>query len=456
MKKILSAVAALGLIAGVATSASALEFSVSGEYFVEGVHLGGADYEGLVLGHDDSYDEEGSINYWRHEFVIKPVMKVNDKITVKSKIYLAGGYNLASGGTSKHKGGYSGSGSNGDGRWADTGSDGEIRVHHIYMEYMSPIGKVRVGRTSAGLWMGDFLSSDLNANRIMYFPNFMPENMGACIFTQKIVEEDADNGTADEDYDLYEAGVWYKTKDLMIAGAYDFFRNATNSSSTLSHHRLKGYYNQQFDSVYAEVEFAYDFGDWDNDGVSNPFGGGDNLEEMDAFAIMADVGMKMGKLDIGTMFIYASGDDDPDDDTVNAAMHSLVIGGNGGLGEQFQPLNILTGAHTGLLVSDVQDSYGKMDNMGVVALLIHADFAVSETLTLHSALGYAQAESEYDDYDDEYGWEIDLGVAYKLMDNLTYQVDFGYLVTGDYFEYASTSRDTEDVYTLTHKLTMEF
>ncbi len=423
MKKILSAVAALGLIAGVATSASALEFSISGEYFLEGVHLSSGDYWGVSLWDDD----EGAHNYWRHEFVIKPVMKVNDKITVKSKIYLAGGHNV-------------------DGEWADTGDDDEIEVHHLYMEYMSPIGKVRVGRTSAGLWMGDFLSNDLNANRIMYFPNFMPENMGACIFTQKIAESDAGNGVADQDYDLYEAGAWYKTKDLMIAGAVDYFRDARTSTSTKNQYRLKGYYNQQFDSIYAEVEFAYDFGEFDNDSSDDT--------DISTFALMADVGMKAGKLDIGTMFIYASGDDDSSDDERN---DSLWAAGDHGLGEQFQPLNILTGAHTGMLVEDYTDDYSTMTTAGVVALIVHADFAVSDKLSLHSALGYAQAEAELDNWDDEYGWEVDLGVAYKLMDNLTYQVDFGYLVTGDFFEGDSGSwGDTDDVYILTHKLTMEF
>jgi hypothetical protein len=80
---------------------------------------------------------------------------------------------------------------------------------------------------------------------------------------------------------------------------------------------------------------------------------------------------------------------------------------------------------------------------------------VSDKLSVNSALAYAQAESELQGFDDEYGWEIDLGMSYSLMDNLAYQVDFGYLMTGDFFDEGNTL-DAEDVYSLTHRLTMEF
>ena len=432
MKKILSAVAALGLVAGVASTASALEFNVSGYYFVEGVHLSAGDGSGVVTD-----NETGNDSYWRHEFVIKPTMTVNDKIVVKSKIYLAanewGATDLA------------------------TADGGNVDVYHMFMEYMSPVGKIRAGRTSAGMWQGDFMSNDSHANRLMFFPNFMPENVGACVFTQKSIETDGGDTDVDTDSDVYEASVWYKTKDMVVALGYDYFRDATDAGtaattvvtpigpivtpavpgSIVTKHRIKGYYNQTFTDMYAEVEFQYDDGETDEDSGTD--------SDLTTLAVMADVGMKCDKLDIGMMFIYGSGDDDAtDNDTENV----------GQLGEQFQPYNVLTGATTGMMSNDFSGTDSDMTTAGIISLGLHADYAVSDVLSLNSAIVYAEAADARTGVDDEYGWEVDLGVAYKLMNNLTYQVDFGYLAAGDFFE--DVKGEDDSIYTLTHRLTMEF
>lgn len=445
MKKVLSAVAALGLVASVATTASALEFKISGHYFLEGVYMSSGDDNGLVLNDDD----QGNNSYWRHEFKIRPVMKVNDKIVMKSAIYLANS-DVVTNGT--------------DGIWGgqdDTSvADGDtISVQQLYMEYMSPYGKLRVGRTSAGLWQGDFLSSDIHGNRIMFFPNFLGENIGGCVFLQKIKEGDKYTTAVDGDSDLYEAAVWYKTNGMIASLGWDYFRTAlkgdavATSDGTATKHVLKGYYNQNFSKVYAEVEFAYIFGDtdYDNELLQLDY-------DTDAFGIMTDVGMNMDRLDVGVMFIYASGDDDLTAGSDNESLTSTTYG----LGEQFQPYNILTGANTGMMSTDVNKANTDMTRAGIVSAGVHATYAVSDKLSVNSALAYAQAESELNGFDDEYGWEIDLGVSYSLMDNLAYQVDFGYLMTGDFFDHEYVGGavvavgDAEDIFTLTHRLTMEF
>ncbi|MBU0682353.1 MAG: hypothetical protein KKD73_13130 [Proteobacteria bacterium] len=450
MKKILSTVAALGLVAGMATAAQALEFSVSGYYFVEGAHLSSGDGNGVVTTVEDSglsgltdgvtTDKEvGNDDYYMHEFVIRPVMKVNDKVVMKAKVYLA---------TDKF---------GDDATGSAFGNDGDsINFHHLFMEYTSPIGMLRVGRTSAGLWQGDFLSSDANANRIMYFPNFLPKPLGACVFIQKSAENDsaAGNSSVDEDSDLYEASAWYKTKDLVAALAYDYYDFNQTTTADSSRHRIKGYYNQNFSNIYAEMEFSYDWGTIDSDTV------GVADQDVDTFALMADVGMTISKLDVGMLFFYASGDDDNTDTDRESAMGYVYTTG---LGEQFQPYQILTGRHTGMLSTDVVNSNNNMEMAGVMSLGVHADFAVTDKINLHTAVAYAQADvDEFNgvDIDEEYGWEIDLGASYKLMDNLTYSVDFGYLMAGDFFKgydiVANATTDAEDVYVLNHRLSMEF
>lgn len=465
MKKVLSTVAALGLVAGMATAAQALEFSVSGYYFVEGTHMNSADGTGVVPTVDSDNvagidtgvnvtglasgttmdDEAPNDDYWNHEFVIKPVIKVNDKISMKAKIYLA---------ADKF-------GQNDAGATAVDQTGNEISVHHLFMEYKSPIGMVRLGRTSAGLWQGAFLSSDANGNRIMYFPNWLPENIGACVFIQKMQENDsvAGNDLVDADQDLYEASAWYKTKDLVAALGYDFYDMNQAATSDYTRHRIKGYYNQNMGNIYAEMEFSYDWGtmDWDAIGVDDT--------DISTLALMADVGMKMDKLDVGMMFIYASGDDDTSDNDNESAMTHVY----GGLGEQFQPYTVLTGRHTGMLSQDFNGVNADMAFHGIMSLGVHADFAVTDKLSLNTAIAYAMADTDEVtvapgvtfEIDDEYGWEIDLGASYKLMDNLTYSVNFGYLMTGDFFEGYELAGvgpfgDAEDIYVLNHRLSMEF
>lgn len=444
MKKILSAVMALGLVAGVAATASAVEFKISGHYFVEGVYMSSGDDDGLVLNDDN----QGNNSYWRHEFKIRPVMKVNDKIVMKSAIYLANSDIVTDGS---------------DGIWGsqddskvDNGDT--ISVQHLFMEYMSPYGKLRVGRTSAGLWQGDFLSSDVHANRLMFFPNFLGENIGGCVFLQKTKEGDKYTTDVDGDSDVYEVAVWYKTQGMIASLGYDYIRDADFSNTPppgsayngqqATIHRLKGYYNQSFSSVYIEMEVQYQTGDFDVDSTANVGAGVGQDVDVENLGFMVDLGVYKGKLDVGMMFIYGSGDEDG---RADGDLESL-----GMLGEQFQPYNILTGANTGMMVTDVNGANANMTQAGIISLGVHATYAVSDLLSVNSALAYAQAESEQIGWEDEYGWEIDLGMSYSLMDNLAYQVDFGYLMTGDFFEEGVAGADTEDVYSLTHRLTMEF
>jgi len=106
-----------------------------------------------------------------------------------------------------------------------------------------------------------------------------------------------------------------------------------------------------------------------------------------------------------------------------------------------------------------------MSKAGVHAFVLAADYKASDALTLHGAIGYAKADEKiyqngaatYDaTLDDDYGWEYNIGAAYKLLDNLTYEAHFGYLDTGDYFNRANPTDITNNVYMMSHSLTMTF
>jgi hypothetical protein len=74
------------------------------------------------------------------------------------------------------------------------------------------------------------------------------------------------------------------------------------------------------------------------------------------------------------------------------------------------------------------------------------DLNITEHLMVHAAIGYFQmvntpgnridptvaGQPLIDSWDNDYGWEIDLGVHMQLMENMTYGTVFGYFIPGDY------------------------
>ena len=95
-------------------------------------------------------------------------------------------------------------------------------------------------------------------------------------------------------------------------------------------------------------------------------------------------------------------------------------------------------------------------NAGVMAFAGYAKFALSPALSFSGDLTYAMADKERSGWDSDYGIEAGVGMAYKLMDNLTYNAHFSYMWTGDYFKQGVSSTSTENVYLLAHALSMSF
>jgi opacity protein-like surface antigen len=206
------------------------------------------------------------------------------------------------------------------------------------------------------------------------------------------------------------------------------------------------------DNFFLNGELTHFFGekDWDAAATLD--------RDYDSWGGMLQVGAKLDALTPSLMYIYASGQDRNATAANGGDIESFLTAN--GTGDLFEPLYILTGRHTGMLNNDIFAVNTAMTTAGVHAVIAAADYAVSNQLKLHGAIGYAQADeaetATYTNRDDEYGWEYNIGAAYKLLDNLTYEAHFGYLDTGDFFKSTATTDDTENVYVLTHSLTMTF
>ncbi|MBU2536826.1 MAG: hypothetical protein KKH22_00185 [Proteobacteria bacterium] len=434
MKKVLSTVAALGLVAGLATTASAVEFKMSGQYLVEGIYMNGGDGGGVAVNETAGTDNT-SDSWYQHTFVVRPTMKVNDKISMLGDIRLAD--NTIWGGQT-----------GGDVEGLSPGSN-DVYVHQLYMDYASEIGKIRIGRTSAGPYGTNFLNTDIRQNRIMWWPSFMPKPWNLLFFTAKLTEnENVDGTTSATDSDRYEARLGYTTADHDFNVRYIFLND---NSGITERQVINPYAKMKFDNYFVNTELHYNFGDQTA------------TVDYDSLAAMLEVGGKFDALTVSGMYFYAEGDDNTADSDNNQALFGTTKATGTGTGTEFEPLYILTGRTTGLLNPDQNTANSNMATAGVHAFILGADYAVSNQLTLHAAVAYAQADeatqtggANYAGRDDEYGWEYNIGAAYKLLDNLTYEAHFGYLDTGDFFKSTATTADTDNVYLLTHSLTMTF
>jgi hypothetical protein len=468
MKKIISTVAALGLVMGVAGTASALDFSMSGQYIIEGYMLNNADGEDNSFndgGFDPYNDDAGTDSAWLHTFIIKPKLQVNDKISILSELRFAR-YNVW--------------GTNNDyGNAGDsdlTSGEQNIDVYTLYMEYLSPVGKIRAGRCIVPPWGGEFLSTYTHADRLMWWPSFVAQPFELLVFTQKSTENDWYSSSDDADNDVYEIDLTYRTDNLLLLGGYDYFdyKSASDDNTVNPYdrqqHRVRLYGVGKIANFTLEGEWDWRLGDWQD--FDTEVAGVREDRDVDAMALMLKGSTTMDKLDVGLMYFWAQGQDDDilteADADETAALQVL----EDGTGDDFNPLYILTGDLTGMLNSDVFNADPLMTESGAQCIVISSDFQVSDQLTLHGAIGYAWADDtgvvewgaqqvsgdpNYD-VDDEYGWEIDLGAKYKLLDNLTYEVHAAYFNTGDFFDDVATAigQESDDLYLLSHHLTMTF
>ena len=452
MKKVLVTIAALGLVLGVTATAFALDqpgaqaqvpqeqkvvtaaptapgvalWSVNGSWVLAGAYL--SDGLGLPGGVSATGSGPGADAFYIYSFKILPTLKVNDKIAMKGEIRFIDRdvFGTNAGGA----------------------ADRDLDMYTVYMEWDSPLGKTQFGRIPAGTWAGPFFNSTRQGDRIKWYPNMLPANWGALIFTEKLQENDAGTTGSDDDQDAYYVDVNYKADFGKTIAAIWAVRNAQSTSSdpyTTTNLWLYGDYS--FGDISLEWEADIGFGD------------ASATADKQSLGLYGDLGYKMNDWKFGLLAFYASGDNNPSDNDVESAMSNA-----NGTGKDFNAFQILQGDYMNMLNGDnpLASSQGinsaikiGSGNAGVLAVQGYASFAMSPALSLSGYLGYAQADAEPTGWDSDYGMEAGVGFGYKLMDNLTYSAHFSYLWTGDYFTEGGTE-STQDVYLVAHALSMSF
>jgi hypothetical protein len=101
-----------------------------------------------------------------------------------------------------------------------------------------------------------------------------------------------------------------------------------------------------------------------------------------------------------------------------------------------------------------QFSSGKKLTQGFA---VSADFFATQNLALHGIIGITKNDmSTTYKADFDSSWEANLGVVYKLFNNISYEMHFGYMDTGDLFKKSNIYNDVENIVMISNQLTMSF
>ncbi len=431
MKKVLSTALALGLVAGIASTAAAYDkFEISGYYSIDGNYIGNASKNGVGTGVDlgvDGVDQDASSAWFESDFRLYPTLTINDKTKIKAEIRLLS-----------------------DSVWGhDTNhlatADGGVDIDKLYMQYDSPVGTVLIGRVPWGSYgYSKFGNSAGREDGIIWATNFLAKPYTLSLAYVKYDEADlADKDITDGDSDWYSVHLDYKT-DTTVAGARliyidnAFTDTAVDGDRQHDDWRVQGYAKVNFDNLFVGTEITHKFGDYETDG-------GADMDD-DSWAVMVEAGGKFDALDATLSYWYLSGDDDADDED-----ESFGLAGN-----DWQPLMIMTGEEAGVLnAKDGATVYNALASaLGQHMIVASFGYTVDDKLSLNSAIGGGWLEEDAGG-DDDLGWEVNVGAAYKLLDNLTYSLNFGYWDAGDAIV-DNLNTEEDDVMMVKNTLNMTF
>lgn len=126
----------------------------------------------------------------------------------------------------------------------------------------------------------------------------------------------------------------------------------------------------------------------------------------------------------------------------------------------FKPL-LITGSASDILSSEHQRTVAlseesKPSNLRGIAL--SAQFEATDNMSIQGAFGVTRNLWSPDLVGGVSGssWEANLGIVYKLLNNISYELHFGYMDTGELFTDRGRYTDVENIIMISNQLTLSF
>jgi len=430
MKKLFVILLALGLMMAFSMPAAATDMKISGSYYVQGFYddnhnLVGSSWEGSSAS-SAWYGQRLRVN---GNFQVADGLKLVTRFDAMEKVW-------------------------GQDVFPNSGATREsvdLSWERAYVQFATQYGNVYVGYMSGGAWGTVFNDSEGSVPRIKFVTS-----MDKWIFlalTEKGVEGDFGTAVTDADYDKYAVAAIYKF-DWGQVGLLEFYLPARNYTegglpsgpANVWNNYLSPYFKGTFGDLYLEGEASIFFGEIEYDSPSAT-----NVDRK-GYSAYLYAKYNLGGAYIGGQFGWVSGDDEDTKDKNEAGFPN---------NDDWDPCLILWNynlhkwmGNMGNLPWNGGGTGSQMQN----AMLFQAFAGTTmDKLTVRGSLTYAKADEKPNDFiDDDYGIEFDIEAIYKIYDNLTYEVGFGYLWTGDYYKGDYSNADIDDNYLVVNKLTLKF
>ncbi|RLC33899.1 MAG: hypothetical protein DRH32_00060 [Deltaproteobacteria bacterium] len=455
MKKITLITVALCLAVAMAIPAMATKVNVSGEYRVRGFYV-----DNITV--DESTSESQA--YYDNRLRVETVFQANDNVSVTTRFdaFEDEVWGVDSATRSA--------------QFETPTTKDTIDFDRVYMTIMTPIGRFQIGRQEDGAWGPSAFDTDndyYSTDSIQYIGKAGDIMFGAMVLKYEEMDSVSPwvaDTVADGDFDAYYIFAGYNKDNIEVGLLGELARASEDApigplpfDATVKDYKIMPYWKLQFGPVNIEGEINYECGDVQFDSpipVAALWSPGSIALEDDpdidalVYYIKASADLEMANVYVG--YVSVSGQEEGESDMTMGNVYY------GGLGQGFTPLAILTDDLGGHVLNTQGGSFFSptgVDLHGVDLIYAGADLAVNDNLSVHIVAGQATANEDWTgDWDDEYGTEVDLGITWNIMDNVTYSATAAYLSTGDLLAQIGGVAQTnvDDIYGLMHEIKVTF
>lgn len=428
-----------------------LKMTTTGYMNVRGLYL-----DGNVRNFSNTLENKSSNAWYLMEMVIDPTFHVNDKVRIHSRVTIMerawrGGHGAENDTT-------------GFGITANRG--GNYRAEHnfwweqLYMSFPVFDGTLSVGRMSGGAWGFPFQDSESNRDRIKYVRKV--GNITLLGLIEKLAELDGGQpltqapavgdsfANSHSDTDAYAVGAVVPfSKDIVWRPLVYYIQLEQQTATHGAGHLMliSNALGLKMGPFFLDGEINY----WNT--KRDDIGNGEL--KGDQWAGWVDLGMNFGPAQFALGGFYLQGESDKPTAGSNPKRQTLSS-----TGEEFQPLLLLLSEDVGLLWNTQGVANNTVGASGYQCFYARAAYKLSDTMKLSGIFGYLLADKmEFENTDDDLGMEIDLKFEWKLMDNLTYVVEGGYLIAGNYWDDRdgdSANDLSNDVFGMRHMLEIKW
>ena len=426
----------LALIAVFSISAMAVDVKFSGEFYVAGMYQ---DKTSLVKDVGPSTAFYFQRLRLKTDFVVSPGLSLITRADIMERAW--------------------GAARTSPGIALDTQSQGTVAENEniafdmAYVQYVSPLGMFEAGYMPESTWGTVFGNSTTTVGKISY--TFAKDGFFLLAQVAKHSESSktAKNSStySDADYNAYYLMLIYSFKYGQV-GMANFYLDGNVYRPYGYDQRiplyLAPYGNLKFGPVGVQFELL-----WQKGKQKYEIAGHDDVD-INSLAGWLDVVGDFGMFYVGGTFAYVSGDD--------FSTTGKIEGGTLNGGNDFTPCLIMFNADRNYWAG----SLPAYDSTSMSAPLSNAYFfqlragvRPIDKLDIMASFAYAVADktpaATWESR--KYGYEVDLTATYKITNNLSYMLGFGYWKVGDYY-YGSTStnRDINNDYLVINKLTLTF